>query len=112
MKETIQFHGLNYLFRRRCPELSPLSYSVYLKIVSTIRRRPVNRTTECSVINPDFYHIRVSNALVYFHVPKGPKSPRYKDNANIGFVLGINNDYFGYKIYNPQDNTRIWASDV
>ncbi|CAI5703669.1 unnamed protein product [Peronospora effusa] len=96
------------------PQLWPdaFEYAVYLK------NRIYNKAANCTPyermfgVKPDLHHIRVFGALAYVHVPKGPDRPRHKDNATIGFVLGLRDDQVGYKIYFPHEHTRKWAADV
>ena len=43
---------------------------------------------------------------------KEPDRPRHYDNSKIGFLLGLNDDHVGYKVYVPAEKTQKWAPDV
>jgi hypothetical protein len=89
-----------------------LLYAVYIK------NRVYKRVVGCTPfelyfgIKPDIHHLRTFGAMVFVHVPKDADRPRGRENAKIGFLLGLSDDQVGYKVYYPSENTRKWVPDV
>ncbi|DAZ95856.1 TPA: hypothetical protein N0F65_009130, partial [Lagenidium giganteum] len=87
-----------------------LQYAVFIK---NRNKFPVGTPyqTMCG-IKPDLCRIRKFGALAFVHVPKDPATQRENANVKIGWILVLDDENVGYKIYYTDERTRKWAADV
>ncbi|CEG42894.1 GAG-POL-RELATED RETROTRANSPOSON [Plasmopara halstedii] len=70
---------------------------------------PVQRVLS---VKADLHHLRPFGSLVYIQVPSTPESSKRDDNANIGYLLGLEMDTVGARVYIPNENTVKFVAEV
>ena len=63
-------------------------------------------------VKPDLHYARTFGSKAYVYVSKGSTKPREHDNAKIGYVLGLDDEHVGYKMYFPEERTCKWVDEL